>query len=559
MLLFGLRNLKFRTSTFILYSIISIFSVPSRLIQSDSSLAYIFGCLAIGTVVTFFALPLLWFICILNQKYELGKKNVFYPLGLLLAVGAIRGAFLHSVIQVMSLEDNLQPIWAILSSTVFTFIYFTIISSFMEIILQRRERFDQLFAEASLMLASSGAKSDDYIDAKNVYNETLKSLKERISPFDLGEEDVSPDTLLAASKAIQIEINEVLRPMSHRLWINALGQVKHRNILGILKDSVVNLDFNMRNILVYQFFIGGYGISLVLGIKSAIFISAISVSVSFALMSAYHFITSHFKSDLFLAGVTFLILEGLLPVFAPIAINNPLNDSASWIAGLLIAPTLPGLILALSSYKLIMSDRDLAISAASSIGWRVSKLPLSEKDHLSGIELAEFFHNSLQSELYGISKRLESAAAETGSNNKQEIVQSLEKALSRDFQEISNREMDGNMRIENLIDSWRGIAEISVSGLSNLETDSGLAYRTSQVLEEMITNTIRYGEASQIEVSLDLESNGLKVFLTHNGQGPISRKPGLGSFLISHHADAGIEIGAENGKTFISIKLPIIK
>lgn len=556
MFLFGLRNLRFRTITFVLYGLVSIFSVPSRLIQQDSTFAFFLLCLSIGALITTIALPILWAVCFLNQKFKLGQRNVFYPLSMVLIAGTLRGIILQELIAGFGLRDNLEPIFAVFSSTIFTFVYFTVISSFMESVLQRREKFDQVFAEASLLLVNPQSVADEKIDPRLIYTSTLSRIKESLSPYAIEKDQVKPEDLMAASKAIQEEINEVLRPLSHRLWVNGLGRVKHRNIFGILRESIENLDFHIINIVTYQFFIGGYGISLVLGLKSAIYVSSIGVLTSLALMVTYRIIIRHIPNRKFFIGSTFLILVGLLPVYLPIYIRNPLNNSVSALAGLLVVPTLPVVILLLSSYTLVIRDRDLAIGAASSIGWRIASNPILTKDGHDGIELAEYFHNSLQSELFGIAKRLETISTKKETGESKEIVKSLKSVLNRDYMEISSRDMDGVMRIQNIVTSWQGIAEIEISGLESLEKNSNIAYRASQVIEEMITNTIRYGEANMIYVEIEIEPMTLRILLTHNGRGEISRKSGLGSLILSQHSESGVKIDTEEGKTFLRISLP---
>jgi hypothetical protein len=163
----------------------------------------------------------------------------------------------------------------------------------------------------------------------------------------------------------------------------------------------------------------------------------------------------------------------------------------------------------------------------------------------------------LQSELFGISKRLEAASRDTSGAGTAAVMQSLETVLDRDYQDISTSELGGVMRIQKLIASWQGIADIEVAGLNYLEEDSSLAQRTSQVLEEMITNTIRYGLADNIQVGLVKGLTHLQIELTHNGKGEISKKLGLGSLLLAQQSADGIDISSESGKTYLRISLPL--
>jgi hypothetical protein len=470
-------------------------------------------------------------------------------------VGAIRGEILHQLIAGFGLQDNLSHYLAALSSAIFTPIYFLTISSFMEMVLHRRDRFNRIFAQASLLLANPRSVIDEKMDPRGLYLSTLDGIKNNMKSVGIGNQKLEPQVLLEASKAIQAQINEVLRPLSHRLWVNGMGQVKHRHLLGIIKDAIENLDFSIKYILAYQFVVGGYGISLVLGFESSLYVTTIGTVTSILLIRCYFYLRKRVTKDLFLLGLTFLVLEALLPVFIPLAFRNPLNETASVVAGLLVSPTIPGLILLGSAYRLIIRDRDFAIGAATSVRYRVASLPSEGRPTGSGVELAEYLHNSLQSELFGISKRLEAAARGTPGADSTAALQSLETALNRDYQDISTKELGGVMRIQKLISSWQGIAEINVIGLDILEEGSILCQRTAQILEEMITNTIRYGEADNIQVELVKDSTHLQIELTHNGRGEISKKSGLGSMLLAQQSAGDLEISSESGKTYLRVRV----
>ncbi len=553
---FGLENLKFRKITFFYYSLISIFSVPSRLVQENSSYSDILLGLFVGAVITFITLPVLWVICYFNQQFSLGKRSFFIPLTLIALAGAARGGILHLLIEQFSLTDNLRPSLAVLSSTLFTAIYFIAISSFIETVLQRRERFQRVFAEASLLLANQGAEIEKKVDPEEVYRETLLGLKSGVSSLGLDSERLNPQTLLQASRVIQEQINEVLRPLSHRLWVNGMGQIKHRHLFGILKDAIANLDFSVKYILIYQFFIGGYGIALVLGFQRSLYLTSLGVITSILVIFIFSRVRRRSNHHPFLIGVVFLFCEGVLPVTIPLLFSMLLNDSINVIGGLIISPTIPILILLVSAYRLVTRDRELAIGAATSVGFQIVSITSRGNSERDGIELAKYFHNSLQSELFGIAKRLEAASNIENQQGASEAISNLNSILNRDFKEIQLSEMNGIMRIEKLISSWQGIADIDVKGLESLAEEAELAKRTSQIIEEMITNSIRYGGADKINVELNLTAANLEIEVSHNGKGEISRKSGLGSLLLTYQSTNGMEIQSELGKTFIRLSIP---
>ena len=557
MLKFGLQNLKFRWLTFNFYSLVSTLSVPSRLLRDDSSLSFLLKTLMIGLIVTLITLPMLWAVCYLNQHYQLGIRNYFYPLGLIAAVGALRGEVIQLVISGSGLKDNLTSIYAVFSSMIFTTIYFLVIASFMEKLFQRKDDFNRLFNEASLLLINPISSKTENSDLRYVYDSTLAGIKGHLSSFNLKENSADASKLRIVSREIQLQINDVLRPLSHRLWVNGLGEVKHRNLFGILRDSIENLDFGVRNIFAYQFFVGGYGIALVLGVKSSIYVTTIGILTSLALIYTYFFIRQKLSNFKFELGIVFLILMALLPVIMPLAIRNPLNETANALAGLLISPTLPCLILLISSYRLLARDRDFAIGAASTVRNKIESISMTSSNLGEGIHLAEYFHNSLQSELYGISKRLEMISNSPSEVNGAHVIQSLEDALTRNYEEISASKIDGIFRINRLVDSWKGIADITSSGLDLIEKNSILSNRASQFIEEMITNTIRYGDADKIHFELTSDTQVLNILLTHNGKKGFIKKSGLGTLLMKHYSESGLGVEPEIDENRLRISIPI--
>ena len=555
MIVFGLTNLKYRKLTFILYSLVSISSVPSRLIKYDSTLLEVLEYVGVGILITSITLPMLWIISSLNQRFQLGQKSIYIPFGMVAIVGAARGEILVQIIRKLELEDNLNRLFATISSIIFTSIYFIVISSFLEMVLQKREKFDRIFSEASLRLAKSGGKIDEELDPESLYLKTIKEVKLSLSKVDFENIDQSSKSLLEASYVIQKQINEVLRPLSHRLWVNALGKIKHRNLLGIVRDAISQLDFNVKYILIYQFFVGGYGIALVLGISTSLYLSIIGLSTSILIILIFNFLRRQKNFNRFAVGTSFLISIGLFPVFIPLAIPNALTDETSIGAGLLISPTIPGLILMVSIYRLVTRDGELAIGAATAVSFQVAAIPADLDNSRDGLKLAEYFHNSLQTELFGLAKRLENASENQNEREKIEILDSLNNSLNRSFSDIKSDNWSGVQRIKLLSSSWQGIAKIEVDGFEFLERDEALARRASRVVEELVTNSVRYGHANLIHVAFSEGGEGCILELRHNGDGALQPNTGLGSIWLANNTSQELEIKKNANGTLLKVIL----
>ena len=555
MLRFGLIHLRYRRSTFLAYAIVSVFSLPSRLLDASSTMTFVLFTLGVGIVVTALVLPLLFVACNIMSRFRLGEKSIAYPILVIASVGAIRGLILQGVLVVLDLEDGLSTVSGLLSSSIFTLIYFVGISSFMEILILKKESFNQIFNQSAALLTQP---SSDLIghSSEQTYVNTVAAVKASVNEHLSSKMENGLINAKSASLEIQRQINEVLRPLSHRLWVNSLGQIKHTNLISILKDAISDIEFSPKVLLTYQVIVGGFGIALVLGVRTSIYRSIVAALTSFAVIFLFYKFKPSVTKHPFAFGATFLFSIGLFPVLVPIAIRTEIFESPYLFLGLTISPTLPGFIVLASTYKLISRDRDIAVSAAASVSWQLANNAyLSKSDTAKEEELAEYFHNSLQSELFGIAKKLEHLDVDEEQVETKSLLKSLDLALDRGYQDTVPKESDGVARITSLIDSWKGICNVTVTGIETLDPNSDLAFKVSKLMGEMITNSIRYGKATEIEFLLTSQADSFEISLTHDGEPQVNQKSGLGTLLISRHAREGVVTRVQGDKTFYKISL----
>jgi signal transduction histidine kinase len=510
--------------------------------------------LAISSAVTVLTWPVLLLACNANSRYKLGEKSIAYPLLMIAAIGTLRGLFVQGVVSLLNLDDGLTPINGALTSTAFTVIYFVGISCFIELLNHKKKHFNQIFSASAALLV----KSSDQLMANSVeatYANAVASVKASVSQNIKGNAVTGLIDIKSASLEIQKQINEVLRPLSHRLWINSLGEIKFTNMSIIAKDAISDIQFNPRQLLIYQLVVGGIGITLIKGIATALYISISALLVSCTLIFLFYKFKPRVKKYPLALGCAFLFSIGILPVYVPIAIFATAEQGFNF-SGLVLSITLPGLIALSSTYRLISKDQDFAVSAATSIGWQMANYETLSTQGNAQEELAKYFHNSLQSELFGIAKKLESLDASNEQNEVQSLLSSFNVALDRGYQDTVPKETNGVARIASLIESWKGICVISVTGIETLTANSPLAYQVSKLMGEMITNSIRYGKATQMEFSLTRTNAMFEILLTHDGEPPAVSEPGLGTLLISRHAREGVVTQVRAGKTFYKISLP---
>ena len=85
---------------------------------------------------------------------------------------------------------------------------------------------------------------------------------------------------------------------------------------------------------------------------------------------------------------------------------------------------------------------------------------------------------------------------------------------------------------------WGALCEFSVQVYGEGDTAPAMAETVGRIVEEGISNAIRHGRATRIEIVVTVASGACNVELTDNGIGPGGGKPGIGSALL-HQSSGG--------------------
>lgn len=527
---FALTRVQFRWRTYFIYSFASILSIPARLVSEGISTSELSRGLLTGLCLTIITSPLLWAgFKTLEDVRRTQRVWLVTPFMLIAAFGAIRGFVLHYLLPTFGLKDNLSAPSSALSSMVYTFVFFNVSSFFVELLMQRKESFRKEFSQATLerlKYSASTEENDGIVD----YTQSMKMIKDAVAQH-LPLSGANATDIEAAAAEIQKQIQEVLKPLSHRLWISSFGEIKVLKVSEIVKDAIRAPNFSLRLFLAYQFFVGLFGMWLVLGFADALIKSIAGTLTSCVITLVYRYLNRKHQMVSFLSGFTFLLLIAALPIVAGLLTTPDSFSSNRLIGGLFIAPTLPILIFISSLFRLILDDQKFAIAAAKSVRLQQARQLSTDPKLAENRNLAGYLHNSLQSELLRISKQLEQVA--DSSEDTAPHVSALEEALGRSLDDVSKLQSKGLDRLRDIADAWTGIAEIQIHASNDLSIAPEKSNMLVELIEEMITNSVRHGEASKITIVIAKIGDELSVEVTHNGHEIHNDGIGLGSAWIA--------------------------
>lgn len=539
--------IEFRWSAFMIYSVASVFSVTLRLKDFEANSAFIRDSIILGIFITSFTLALLYAgFGLLKFLRNRGKKCRFGVLILLPLIGAIRGVVLYVEIDFYGYVNRISILNSTISSLMYTSIFYGGASIFMSLLLRKNRLFHSEFQQAAFIRIKRQLESNSDLANLN-YEEAMRRVNLAIASKLTHLKGFEDSELRRVSDEIKFQIQTVIRPLSHRLWIDSFGEIRVGNPWQILKDAITELKFSKLFVVGYQFIIGIFGIGISIGVFNGLFKSTAATLTTLAIIYSYERLWTNVHGASLRGSFIFLFLVGALPVLVSESLSATVGISTDLLEGAIIAPTLPAILIVSAVYGLIARDKEFALSAVRSIKQSESNNLGFDAESKESRELSEYLHNTLQSELLRISKKLEIAE---NSEEVGEYLRDMNAALSRTRSEVEALKLMGIERLETICLSWEGIAAISLE-VSNLDeiSDYKMA-RVTSLVEEIVANSIRFGSADEMHIELTGKSPDIHISVKHNGSQVIAEGKGLGSiWLVSNSKEPPVFRSSKTGVT----------
>ena len=148
--------------------------------------------------------------------------------------------------------------------------------------------------------------------------------------------------------------------------------------------------------------------------------------------------------------------------------------------------------------------------------------------------LAQQLHGQLQSVLLATLTRLKKNPGSTDGGELRRELMSLSRHLSGTEQPSSGTAVTLNHGLTVLGQRWEGILEVAydTSGVSSF-LDPEDVRAIIDVAEESVSNAVRHGMATAIDITIATSPACISVIASDNGIGPRLGEPGIGSLLYS--------------------------
>ena len=337
----------------------------------------------------------------------------------------------------------------------------------------------------------------------------------------------------ASTSTLIARLNEILesdvRQASRKLWASKVSFVPSYEIGRILGPVLSTRPFLMR-------------FAIPLGLLPALFmvigeldplLTALVMAVNAVLLGSTQLLAN------WLAGST--VKTGYMPfvlasVIAPILIVTFTTAVEPEINGSLpVAVFMLGIWLLIVNTSLalasgIVKTRAQIIAGLKEIdASRAAVTDLSQAEPLVRREVANLLHSEVQSQILSIVERLKNP--ETQREDLSKSLPQLETELLLALTVSRADPITLQQVLEQIKQRWLGIVEIThfVS-----TSESEIAFLPiGQVLDEAVSNAVRHGAATEVQIKITSHGDQLSIQVSDNGYGPRSGEKGLGSELFA--------------------------
>lgn len=503
---------------YLLYCIAAVISVPLAYPQSIESLAL---GLSIG-VASALLVGLLSLIA--NEIAQAINRdfNLLSIVLLALGLGLIRGVFLYYLTQAVDLSTEIGLATWMARSAVTTGFWFTLAAHFAE----TSERFTRTFQALQNQLALQvGLEASS--NSSSTLAESLKKMSQNLQAIgeDSRNRGFSDEGLKVAATRLRHEIENVIRPASHSLWLDNKSSLPEVKFSLILRNLFIDFDLN-----IWRVVITSAALNLIGGLGTLTWERNLLNLTFAASLGLFIVIRRPIRGLIGIRlKVVFDVLWLALVSVVPLVLTELLIQSfgfRSYIfpvtTFLILLPLVTILILLADAMLLLVeSDREAILKK---LRLRVAELQVRPDRSVAG-----YLHNNLQSELNSLVLQLETGIQNPDSKAAfaawERLGALINKSIAEDFEssKIAIKE-----RFQNLQDAWSGIAELTLSLDRDLWEDEQLAVLALQIVEESLSNSVRHLRASQVTIELTIGAQNIMIIQT-NGTPKGGAAAGMGS------------------------------
>jgi signal transduction histidine kinase len=435
-------------------------------------------------------------------------------------IGAFRGAAMYFLAIELEITSSVSLGYRLFNSTTTTLIWLSFISYISNSKRSYHEKYRLLFTQSLLTQTTKITGVELNKELIHVEN-SLKNL----TAFPPGS-SITSAQLEQVATAIKTELDDLIRPLSQRLGLSTVQDYPRVKPLRLIIDSITHLKYSPIALIVVISTLNITNYSALMTLSENLFRVVVSIIVISVVYLFFLHLNSRREPIQSLIHFFHLVFLGIFPVRIGEWLSPEDYFDARLPISLIVYLATPMLAISFSALGLIQQDRTRLIQAMAA-----AESPSGQYHRL---QVASYLHNSLQSDLLALSRKLEQAANSTDVNIHRESLEQLSAMLNRsitgDFAEFYESPSE---RLTKLVNSWSGIISIRIVNPATILVDATKSIIAIQVLEEIASNAAKYSNATELQVKAETDDDFLHLSITANDHYEPSTQVGYGTTFLT--------------------------
>jgi hypothetical protein len=473
--------------------------------------------------------------------YSLEQSSLLEQSLSLLAMGLVRGAAIGILAPIFGLEDQFSLPLRALNSMLFIFYIFQIFAIVYDFRYGFQKKVSALIKQSVLKKQTMDLTSP--FEPNNELMVVIGNLQEKIR-LAMSEMPKS-QSIKESTQQIDDIVRDYIRPLSQSKWSN--GDVSWIK-LGFFR--VIKRSLSLAPLPAFEVYL----LMLPLGLVNQV--SRLGFTTTFITQSAFFLavillvigsrILLPLKNGSFFAqnaSIIFISSLVITPLFAFVVGISPgtlINAQSGLIKHLYPPLLIAAVLITASLLSILNNDKALALDyLENSLDKDKTKnFVESSRQSIRDANYAQYLHAEVQSKLLACKLLLLKAAESDFQIFSPEVTnQILARLDGLGKQPATPVSQVPSQRVNALVQSWKGLAEISFDLSPDFDEIKAEANAVSQLIEEAVINAIRHGHAKKVYIHAFFMSGLLKVVIHDDGVYVENKKPdGLGSILFDTFA-----------------------
>lgn len=435
-------------------------------------------------------------------------------------------------------------------------------------VMRARAEYRREYADLARQAAQMRALSDNDVAGLDpmtleewaAVRQRLQGTSERIRrALDEGRLDAAD--MASAARIIQSTVDEEIRPLSHRLWLETPPEPPTLGVRWILTESLRPWRPPITWILLVTLPLLLLGAIRAAGLSVALTVTALIGATIAVWLGASRALAVLLPRHQLAIGVLTSALMPVVLVVVSIGVGEgllglPADDSGA----VVIAVISTAIALSVIIVRRILLERQLMLDAlARSIdadAVRVMAAWLHEQS--ARTRWGEHLHQSVQSELSAVATMLHVASSEPNARRRSAAIEDAAQRVTR----IARTEPSlppGEHPVEAIrrtVQGWAGLVNVELH-LDDCSADRLAAWELAALaVPEALANSVRRGGAHWVSVSVRESPEGLEVEVTDDGHLEPAAAPGVGSAWLDRHVPGRWSRERDGDRTVLRMSIP---